>query len=584
MVFEIQNEEMSSELASAPPFSSIEVSRNRITMRVFASAVLLLSVFAATQDMGTRAGNQTTIPPINTSTHTLGQTRFAGQFPGADIFAKANTAAATLYGGPGEIVIPPGSYTVTNTLRCESNVAFVGRGVVIYYIGNGSAISCANVAHATVEGFNIIGPGPEGSAIGLEVGPTLNRGTGIVTSWNAFTNIHIENFNVGVDIDGSAASPPAIKGQGREGNCTGPNGNGTYTNTFNNVTVFNSVTGWDIEPTCPGYVAANIFVGCDAEGTGSSSNNSRDGLVIDGSNGNWFFGFRSENNSRLGVNLPGTQLTNGNAFSGGWFEGNSAGDIKFGSASNVVRTRVYGAALNSTPQITGSPAGLLNEIIEGSSGYSNDYYSGPFRWHVTTASGNATDPWIVHNDENPPSGKTSILAVLRNGANAGNVLVGTPEYPVTINGNLHVNGTLSKSSGSFKIDHPLDPANKYLSHSFVESPDMMNIYDGVVTLDKKGTAEVQLPDWFQALNRDFRYQLTCIGGFAPVYVSAEIKDNKFRIAGGRAGLKISWLVTGIRHDSWAEAHRIRVEEVKPRAERGTYLHPELVGSGTETPR
>ncbi|MGH9844628.1 MAG: hypothetical protein ACREEM_38400 [Blastocatellia bacterium] len=69
-------------------------------------------------------------------------------------------------------------------------------------------------------------------------------------------------------------------------------------------------------------------------------------------------------------------------------------------------------------------------------------------------------------------------------------------------------GTLSKGGGSFKIDHPLDPENKYLYHSFVESPDMMNIYNGVVTLDETGQAEVELPDYFSALNRDFRYQFT----------------------------------------------------------------------------
>jgi hypothetical protein len=54
------------------------------------------------------------------------------------------------------------------------------------------------------------------------------------------------------------------------------------------------------------------------------------------------------------------------------------------------------------------------------------------------------------------------------------------------NGEVHVSGYLYKSGGGFKIDHPLDPANKYLYHSFVESPDVKNIYDGVVTLDTKG--------------------------------------------------------------------------------------------------
>src|SRR5215213_1885570 len=80
-----------------------------------------------------------------------------------------------------------------------------------------------------------------------------------------------------------------------------------------------------------------------------------------------------------------------------------------------------------------------------------------------------------------------------------------------LDGNVTIAGNLTKGGGSFKIDHPLDPANKYLCHSFVESPDMKNVYDGVVMLDGNGEAEIELPDWFGALNKDFRYQLTAIG-------------------------------------------------------------------------
>jgi hypothetical protein len=106
---------------------------------------------------------------------------------------------------------------------------------------------------------------------------------------------------------------------------------------------------------------------------------------------------------------------------------------------------------------------------------------------------------------------------------------------------------------------------------------MKNIYDGVATLDAQGTAVVQLPDWFEALNQDFRYQLTCIGGFAPVYIAQEIQGNRFTIAGGKPGMKVSWQVTGIRHDPWANAHRIPVEQDKPLQERGKYLHPKEYG-------
>lgn len=145
-------------------------------------------------------------------------------------------------------------------------------------------------------------------------------------------------------------------------------------------------------------------------------------------------------------------------------------------------------------------------------------------------------------------------------------------------GNLNVTGKLTKGSGSFKIDHPLDPANKYLSHSFVESPDMMNVYNGVVELDTHGSAWVTLPEYFEALNRDFRYQLTAVGKPGPnLYIAQEISGNRFKISGGRARAKVSWQVTGIRQDAYAKANRIPVEEDKSARERGFYLHPEAFG-------
>lgn len=136
---------------------------------------------------------------------------------------------------------------------------------------------------------------------------------------------------------------------------------------------------------------------------------------------------------------------------------------------------------------------------------------------------------------------------------------------------------LTASRKLFKIDDPLDPANKYLSHVSVESSDMKDLYDGVVTLDGGGAAWVQLPDWFQALNKDFRYQLTCVSAFAPVFIAREIQDNRFQIAGGKPGMKVSWQVTGIRQDAYALAHPLRVEEEKPISERGSYLHPVELG-------
>jgi hypothetical protein len=129
----------------------------------------------------------------------------------------------------------------------------------------------------------------------------------------------------------------------------------------------------------------------------------------------------------------------------------------------------------------------------------------------------------------------------------------------------------------FQIDHPLDPAGKFLSHASVESPEMKNIYDGIITLDADGAGWVTLPEWFQALNKEFRYQLTCIGGFASVYVAQEIANNRFRIAGGQPGLMVSWQVTGVRRDAYAKAHPLRVEQEKSPAEKGKFLNPVELG-------
>ena len=93
-------------------------------------------------------------------------------------------------------------------------------------------------------------------------------------------------------------------------------------------------------------------------------------------------------------------------------------------------------------------------------------------------------------------------------------------------------------------------------------------------LDSNGEAVVEMPEWFSALNREFRYLLTPLGASMPgLYVAEEISDNRFKIAGGVAGKKVSWQVTGIRQDAWANKHRIPVEEEKSEVERGFYLHP-----------
>ncbi|MBI4088443.1 hypothetical protein HY418_03660 [Candidatus Kaiserbacteria bacterium] len=157
---------------------------------------------------------------------------------------------------------------------------------------------------------------------------------------------------------------------------------------------------------------------------------------------------------------------------------------------------------------------------------------------------------------------------------------------VTVTGEASVLGALSKGSGSFVIDHPLDPKNKLLYHSFVESPDVKNLYDGLVTLDEGGAAIIELPAYFLALNKDFRYLATPMGEPMPeLYLSSEVRKRflglygspVLKIAGGVPNGRVSWQVTGVRHDLYILANPIRVEVEKGPGElvdKGEYICPE----------
>jgi hypothetical protein len=209
--------------------------------------------------------------------------------------------------------------------------------------------------------------------------------------------------------------------------------------------------------------------------------------------------------------------------------------------------------------------------------------SSRLQWDHTGVDGVSTSGFGVHGKSTSADGvlgESSSNPGVYGYSNSGTGVVGesTSGYAGYFFGDVHVTGTLSKAAGSFKIDHPLDPAHKYLQHSFVESPDMMDVYNGNVVTDSKGFATVSLPRWFQALNRSFRYQLTIVGrSFARAIVWNKIEHNRFTIRTDQPNAQVSWQVTGIRHDAYANAHRIEVVVPKTGADTGRYLHPELYG-------
>ena len=236
----------------------------------------------------------------------------------------------------------------------------------------------------------------------------------------------------------------------------------------------------------------------------------------------------------------------------------------------------------------GNTTGEMNAVFGHTSGINNTTGSSNAFFGQASGAANVTGNslTLIGQGADVGSDGLSYATALGSGAivNASNTLVlGRSGDSVEVPGSLHVSGILTKASGSFKIDHPQDPKNKYLSHSFVESPDMMNVYNGNVTTDSRGNATVKLPDYFEALNQDFRYQLTVVGQFAQAMVLAKVHGNQFKIKTDKGGVEVSWQVTGIRHDRYAVENRIPNEEVKPDALKGKCLYAPLCGGAVIRP-
>jgi len=147
-------------------------------------------------------------------------------------------------------------------------------------------------------------------------------------------------------------------------------------------------------------------------------------------------------------------------------------------------------------------------------------------------------------------------------------------------GNVNIAGTMTATFKAFLIDHPQKPATHYLRHFCAEGPEPNTLYRGTVTLNAQGEAIVELPSYFEALNADFSYHLTCIGDYAPVYIKQKIQGNRFVIAGGKPGMEVSWLVVARRNDPYWQARPEEhlVEIPKEPDNIGKYLHPELYGA------
>lgn len=539
--------------SQVPPHLELVRSSNSTAVQLLFAAAVIVAVLLVSPP----GFSQTRLSDIS-----INSVLDANSFPGQDIFARANAAAASLQGKPGVVAIRPGNYFgVTTSLKCLSDVEFTLAGVAITYTGSGNAISCQSVSRAKIAGpLHLFGLCLSGT-VGLYVG-NPNSDSGLTTE-DEFSDITIGGtpaigvtggFDVGIRVDGQVNS-------------------GTYYNKFDRVSSNGNLNqGWLILASAPQRANSNRCIACTAVGNGD------DGFRVDGVNSWTFIGIDAERNRAYNFDLPGSMNTSQIVVLGGDFEGAGLADFHFGS-SRISHNSFIGMNVISPSTFAGSPERGQSNLWWPGNSYSELMLANGSRLDLPVGRASASGASLrVRDTENS---NASLFQIARTGLGTGLIALGTDQYPLTIhsdvtmtrdavvNGNLTVKGTINKGADHFMIDDPLDPQNKYLFHSVVESPDMKDIYDGIAILDQKGEATVRLPPWFQALNGDFRYQLTCIGSSAPVYVAAEVQNNRFRIAGGKPGLKVSWQLTGIRHDAFAKANPVVVEQSKSARERGS---------------
>lgn len=137
---------------------------------------------------------------------------------------------------------------------------------------------------------------------------------------------------------------------------------------------------------------------------------------------------------------------------------------------------------------------------------------------------------------------------------------------------------------TFTIDHPEDPERKILKHFSIESNEVLNMYRGTEIFDANGKAVVNLPDYYDSINKNPSYQLTPIGAAMPnLYIESEISNGKFIIAGGEPNKKVSWQITSERNDPYLKQNpeQREVVVIKEGERNGKYLNPELYGQPKE---
>lgn len=416
------------------------------------------------------------------------------------------------------------------------------------------------------------------TAPGIEGDTTQPSQSGVVaTSTTGAAALTATNSGSGNAVSATAAQVDAVVGttnahSGRSGVVGIGNGanNGVYGQSIE--AGYSGVWGNSTAGRGRGYGVSGFSASSEGYAVWAHNTGGGTGVYADSTGGNAVFG-----TSQTGIGVHGASQSERGGFfevtseSGGW-PAVMAITVGSGDAADFA---VFGgqgqAAVNAYSFASATTLNAANLV------------GGPSAQFSATAATTGSYNLVTCINRNDGDGATAIYATSVDTTSPIGTYVwaGVFDGSVWIRDDLFAEGHFFCPDKFFRIDHPLDPANKFLVHATVESPDRTTLYAGSVVLDARGELSVQLPDWFEALNSNFHYQLTCVGGYAPVYVAEEIRANRFRIAGGHAGLKVCWQITGVRHDAAARAHPVSVEVDKHATQRGLYQNPAAHGQAKE---
>jgi hypothetical protein len=360
------------------------------------------------------------------------------------------------------------------------------------------------------------------------------------------------NTGSGMGVRGAAAGDDGVRGVSAASNKSGVYGLSNTSSGFG-VSGRNNSTG------AFGYLGA----GAGAYGEGGAA------YGVLGHSTSWA-GVRGESTS--GYGLEGRSSGNAGVF------GESTGSHGvYGTSSGAATVGVYGTGTGTAGVygLSDDHSGVWGKSTSGAGikGTSSDGWAGYFDGKVTVLGLLDAEAGIYATNPGGYAAQVIGTMTVSTLVHTWNL---TAVWDAEVFHNLTVHGTKS-----FRIDHPLDPENRYLLHAAVESSEVLNVYSGNVTTDANGLAVVQLPDWFAAINTDFRYQLTCIGRFAQAIVEEEITGNRFTIRTNLAQVKVSWQVMAKRNDAWMQANPYAAEQDKTEADRGFYLDPGAYGQPEE---